>query len=77
MGEKTDTFIKDIFDLEGVPAFREYYMLYIYVWQAIYKGFYKAWHVVPLHTINDPKGKTRNLATMNAGKMACSQMARY
>ena len=77
MGEKTDTFIKDIFDLEGVPAFREYYMLYIYVWQAIYKGFYKAWHVVPLHTINDPKDKTRNLATMNAGKMACSQMARY
>ena len=25
----------------------------------------------------DPKGKKRHLATMNAGKMACSQMARY
>jgi A118 family predicted phage portal protein len=72
-----DVFKKDVFELEGVPAFREYYTLFIFVWQAIYKGFYKAWHEVPLKTIRDPKGKTRTLATMNAGKMACSQMARY
>lgn len=77
MAEGMEVFKKDVFDLEGVPAFREYYTLFIFVWQAIYKGFYKAWHEVPLKTIRDPKGKTRTLATMNAGKMACSQMARY
>ena len=77
MAEGMDVFKKDVFELEGVPAFREYYTLFIFVWQAIFKGFYKAWHEVPLKTIRDPKGKTRTLATMNAGKMACSQMARY
>ena len=77
MAEGMDVFKKDVFELEGVPAFREYYTLFIFVWQAIYKGFYRAWHEVPLKTIKDPKGKTRTLATMNAGKMACSQMARY
>ena len=77
VAEGMDVFKKDVFELEGVPAFREYYTLFIFVWQAIYKGFYKAWHEVPLKTIRDPKGKTRTLATMNAGKMACAQMARY
>ena len=72
-----DLFKKDVFELEGVPAFREYYNLFIFVWQAIYKGFYKAWHDVPVKTIRDPKGKRRVMATMNAGKMACAQMARY
>ena len=77
MAESMDLFKKDVFELEGVPAFREYYNLFIFVWQAIYKGFYKAWHDVPVKTIKDPKGKHRTLSTMNAGKMACSQMARY
>ena len=72
-----DLFKKDVFELEGVPAFWEYYNLFIFVWQAIYKGFYKAWHDVPVKTIRDPKGKRRVMATMNAGKMACAQMARY
>ena len=72
-----DLFKKDVFELEGVPAFREYYNLFIFVWQAIYKGFYKAWHDVPVKTIRDPKGKRRVMSTMNAGKMACAQMARY
>ena len=77
MAESADLFKKDVFELEGVPAFREYYNLFIFVWQAIYKGFYKAWHDVPVKTIHDPKGKRRTMATMNAGKMACAQMARY
>lgn len=72
-----DIFKKDVFELEGVPAFREYYTLFIFMWQAIYKGFYRAWHEIPMKTLNDPKGKMRIMATMNAGKMACSQMARY
>ena len=77
MAEGAGVFKKDVFELEGVPAFREFYTLYIFIWQAIYKGYYEAWHKVPIKTIRDPKGKTRTLATMNAGKMACSQMARY
>lgn len=77
MAESMDLFKKDVFELEGVPAFREYYNLFIFVWQAIYKGFYKAWHDVPVKTIRDPRGKRRVMATMNAGKMACAQMARY
>ena len=77
VSESTGLFKKDVFDLDGVPAFREYYTLFIFPWMAIYKGFYKAWHTVPMQTLNDPKGKTRTMATMNAGKMACTQMARY
>lgn len=78
MGEKVDIFRKDIFDLEGVPAFREYYTLFVFVWQAIYKGFYKDWHEIPIKTIKDPKGGTKRImATLNAGPMACEQMARY
>lgn len=77
VAEGMELFKRDVFELDGVPAFREYYTLYIFCWQAVYKGFYKAWHVVPLKTLNDPKGKTRVMATMNAGKMACAQMARY
>ena len=77
MAESVDLFKKDVFELEGVPAFREYYTLFIFIWQAIYKGFYKAWHEVTYKTVRDPKGKKRILSTMNAGKMACAQMARY
>ena len=75
--ESTGLFAKDVFELDGVPAFREYYTLFIFAWQDVYKGYYKAWHLVPMKTLNDPKGKTRTMATMNAGKMACAQMARY
>ena len=77
LSESMELFKKDVFDLDGVPAFREYYTLFIFTWLAIYKGFYKDWHVVPIVTLNNPKGKTRTMATMNAGKMACTQMARY
>ena len=77
LSESMSLFKKDVFELDGVPAFREFYTLFIFPWQAVYKGFYKAWHTVPLKTLNDPKGKTRTMATMNAGKMACAQMARY
>ena len=77
VSESMNLFKKDVFELEGVPAFREYYTLYIFPWQAVYKGFYKAWHEVARKTLNDPKEKKRVMATMNAGKMACAQMARY
>lgn len=77
VAESLQVFKKDVFELDGVPAFRQYYQLYIFTWQAVYKGFYKAWHDVAAKTVNDPKGKRRQLATMNAGKMTCSQLSRY
>ena len=77
LAEAADVFKKDVFELEGVPAFREFYQLYIFPWLAVYKGFYKPWHWVPVVTIQQPKGAHRQMATMNAGKMACAQMARY
>ncbi|MEE3405460.1 MAG: hypothetical protein VZR73_15395, partial [Acutalibacteraceae bacterium] len=63
LSESMDLFKQDVFELDGVPAFREYYTLFIFIWQAVYKGYYKAWHDVPVKTIRDPKGKHRTLAT--------------
>lgn len=77
LAEAAEVFKKDVFELEGVPAFREFYTLYVFPWLAVYRGFYKPWHCVPVVSIKAPKGKTRNIATMNAGKMACTQMSRY
>ena len=77
LAEAAELFKKDVFELDGVPAFREFYTLYIFPWLAVYRGYYKPWHCVPIVSIKDPKGKTRNIATMNAGKMACAQMSRY
>ena len=42
VAENVNLFKKDVFELDGVPAFREYYILFIFTWQAIYKGFYRA-----------------------------------
>ena len=44
VAENANLFKKDVFELAGVPAFREYYTLFIFTWQAVYKGFYRAWH---------------------------------
>lgn len=77
LAEAAELFKKDVFELDGVPAFREFYTLYVFPWLAVYRGFYKPWHCVPIVTLKNPKGKTRNIATMNAGKMACAQMSRY
>lgn len=75
--ENAQIFKKDIFELEGVPAFRQFYQLYVFVWQAIYKGYYAPWHSVKLSTIGHPIGGKRTLATMNAGQTVAAQMARY
>lgn len=82
--EGLQIFRKNVFDLQGVPAFLEFYNLYVWPWKYVYKGFYDAWHIVPVRAIDtsacqkDKDGRPfRNLATMNAGKMACAQLARY
>ena len=33
VAESMELFRKDVFELEGVPAFREYYNLFIFIWQ--------------------------------------------
>lgn len=82
--ESLEIFRKNVFELQGVPAFLQFYQLYMWPWKYVYKGFYDAWHVLPVNALDttgcmkDKDGRAvRNMATMNAGKMACSQLARY
>jgi len=77
MAEALDVYKKDIFDLDGVPAFREFYTLFMFPWKAVYKGFYEEWHKVPYSTINTPKGLTRTMMSLRAAKMAAEQLSRY
>jgi len=65
---------KDIFELVGVPAFRAFYEAGIFPWKQIYRGAYRAWHVVPAPTVQDPKA-TRQLFRLNAAKAVCAELA--
>lgn len=65
---------KDIFEVGGVPAFRQYYDFGIFVWQMLYRGLYRPWHVVPAPTIKDANAK-RELYRMNAPKAVCAELA--
>ncbi len=65
---------RDIFDLGGVPAFKGFYQRGIFVWKALYKGYYELWHLVPAPTVADPK-HTRELYRLNAAKAVCAELA--
>lgn len=65
---------RDIFDLGGVPAYREFYNFGIFPWKYVYKGFYNAWHIVSAPTIENAKNK-RNMAHMNIAKAVCAELA--
>ena len=65
---------RTVFDLGNVPAFGQFYDFGIYIWKALYKGFYKPWHMIPAATIANPK-QTRELYRMNAAKAVCAEMA--
>ena len=65
---------KSVFDLGGVPSFQQFYNLGIFVWKWLWKGFYKAWHVVPSPTIANPNRK-HELYRLNMAKAVCSEMA--
>lgn len=65
---------KSVFDLEGVPAFNQFYNFGIFPWKYIYKGFYQPWHVISAPTIADPKAK-RNLAYLSLAKAVCAELA--
>ena len=65
---------KDIFEIGGVPAFREFYNLGIYPWKCLYRGFYEPWHLINAPTINDANHQ-RNLFYLNLSKAVCAELA--
>ena len=65
---------KTIFELSGVPSFQQFYDFGIFIWKWLWKGFYKAWHIVPAPTIADPKAR-REVYRMNVAKAICAEMA--
>ncbi len=65
---------KTIFELEGVPAFNQFYNIGIFPWKYLYRGFYKPWHLIPAPTIADP-GHKRNMAYLNMSAAICSEIA--
>ena len=65
---------KDVFELGGVPSFQQFYNFGVFIWKWIWKGFYKAWHVIDCPTIANPDAK-RELYRMNMAKALCSEMA--
>lgn len=65
---------KDIFELGGVPAFNQFYNFGIFPWKYVYRGFYKAWHIVTAPTISNPKA-TRQLSFLNMAKALTSELA--
>lgn len=65
---------KSIFDLEGVPAFNQFYNIGIFPWKFLYRGFYKPWHLIDAPTISDPDHK-RNLCYMNMSAALSSEIA--
>ena len=65
---------KSIFDLEGVPAFNQFYNIGIFPWKYLYRGFYKPWHLIAAPTIADPNNK-RNLCYLNMSAAICSEIA--
>ena len=65
---------KSIFELGGVPAFQQFYDFGIFIWKFIWKGFYKAWHIIPAPTVADPDAR-RTLFRLNIAKAICAEMA--
>lgn len=65
---------KNVFELAGIPSFQQFYMFGIFIWKYLWKGFYKAWHVIPCPTIANPKAE-RMMFRMNTPKAITSEMA--
>ena len=65
---------KTVFDVGGVPAFSQFYDFGIFIWKWIYKGYYKAWHLISAPTIANPNA-TRQLYRLNSAKAVCAELA--
>ena len=65
---------KDVFEISGVPAFREFYNFCIFPCKYVYKGFYSAWHMIPAPTIQNPRAQ-RRMFYLSLGKAVCAELA--
>lgn len=65
---------KTIFEIQGVPAFGQFYFYGIFVWKWLWKGLYKPWHIIHAPTIKNPENK-RELYRMNMSKAVCAELA--
>lgn len=65
---------KSVFELGGVPSFQQFYNFGIFIWKWLWKGFYKAWHVIKVPTVANPNA-TREVYRMNIPKALCAEMA--
>ena len=65
---------RSIFELDGVPAFQQFYNFGIFPWKFLYKGYYEAWHLIPAPTVKDANAK-RKMAYLNLSKAVCSELA--
>ena len=65
---------KNVFELGGVPSFQQFYNFGIFIWKWLWKGFYKAWHIISAPTVANPNA-TREVYRMNMAKALCAEMA--
>lgn len=65
---------KDVFELDGVPAFREFYNFSIFPAKFIYRGMYNPWHIISAPTIGNAEG-TRTLFRMGMAKAVCQELS--
>lgn len=65
---------KDVFEVDGVPPFREFYNLQIFPAKYVYKGLYNKWHVVHAPTIANQRAE-RTLFRMGMAKAVCAELA--
>ena len=65
---------KSIFELNGVPAFQQFYNTGIFLWKGLYKGYYKPWHYILAPTIENPQNH-RNMAYLSLSKAICAELA--
>lgn len=66
--------LANVFEVNGVPSFRQFYDVGIFYWKSIYKGYLKEWHDIYAPTISNPYGR-RTRAYLTMGKALCSEMA--
>ena len=65
---------KNVFSLAGMPAFEQFYDFGIFVWKQLYRGFYRAWHLIPAPTISNANAK-REIYRLNTPKAVTSELA--
>lgn len=64
----------NVFEVNGVPSFNEFYNVGMYPWKLVYKGYVPEWHDVSDKSIAKPTGKRKRFRT-NTAKAICSEMA--